>query len=65
MEYRLEHHSSRRGYLKLMENLTSSVVRLQTDDELLTKTFWNNYRRRSTKEFLSLATGKEAERLLE
>jgi len=65
MEYRLEHHSSRPGYLKLMETLTNSVVRLQTDDELLTKTFWNHYRRHSRAGFPSLATGKEAERLLE
>jgi hypothetical protein len=65
MEYRIEHHASRPGYLKLIEKLTASVMRLQTDDELLTKTFWNNYRRRSMKEFPSVATGKEAERLLE
>lgn len=65
MEYRLEHHSTRPGYLKLIETLTGSVVRLQTDDELIAKTFWNNYRRRSGSEFLSLAAGKEAERLLE
>lgn len=65
MEYRLEHHPQRLGYLRLVEKLTSSVVRLQTDDELLTKTFWNNYRRRSRQSFPSLATGKEAERLME
>jgi hypothetical protein len=65
MEYRLEHHPTRPGYLKLIEKLTGSVVRLQTDDELLSKTFWNNYRRHSPRTFPCLAAGKEAERLLE
>jgi hypothetical protein len=65
MEYRLEHHSKRPGYLKLVEKLTNSVVRLQTDDDLITKTFWNNYHKRVQPEIPSLAAGKEAERLLE
>ena len=64
MEYNFEHHASRRGYLKLVEQLTGSVVRLQTDDELLSRTFWNNYRR-AKRAFLSLASGKEEERLQE
>jgi hypothetical protein len=41
MEYRLE--QSRPGYLRLKEALTDSVVRLQTNDELLSNTFWNHY----------------------
>ena len=45
MEYRIERHQTRPGFLKLVEQLTGSVVRLQTDDELITKTFWNNYLR--------------------
>ena len=65
MEYRLEHHSNRPGFLKLVEVLTNSVVRLQTNDELITKTFWNNYHNRSPRTFTSLAAGKEAERLQE
>jgi hypothetical protein len=65
MQYDLEHHASRPNFLKLTERLTSSVVRLQTDDELITKTFWNNYHNRSPQAFLSVAAGKEAERLLE
>jgi hypothetical protein len=65
MEYRLEHHPKRLGYLKLIETLTNSVVRLQTDDDLLTRTFWNNYHKRSRQNFPSLAAGKEAERLME
>jgi hypothetical protein len=65
MQYRLEHHPTRPGFLKLVEELTGSVVRLQTDDELLTKTFWNNYHNRASGAFASLAAGKEAERLQE
>lgn len=65
MEYRIERHQSRPGFLKLVEQLTGSVVRLQTDDELITKTFWNNYHNRSVVGFASLAAGKEAERLQE
>jgi hypothetical protein len=40
-----------------------SVVRLQTDDELIKKTFWNNYRRQTREELPSLASGKEVERM--
>jgi hypothetical protein len=64
MQYRIEHHSKRPGYLKLIDKLTDSVVRLQTDNELLEATFWNNYHNRR-KHFISLAAGKEAERLQE
>src|SRR5262249_16912671 len=63
MEYEIRHHESRPGYLKLHETLRGSVVRLQTDDELLTTTFWNNYHNRD--KHFSLAAGKEAERLQE
>jgi len=65
MEYRIEHHEKRAGYLKLVEKLTDSVVRLQTDDELLTSTFWNNYHKREQEGVPSLVAGKEAERLQE
>lgn len=41
MEYRLE--QSKPGYLRLKEALTDSVVRLQTNDEMLANTFWNHY----------------------
>jgi len=63
MEYEIRHHDSRPGYLKLHEKLTGSVVRLQTNDELITATFWNNYHNRDKR--FSLAAGKEAERLQE
>jgi hypothetical protein len=63
MEYEIRHHESRPGYLKLHEKLTGSVVRLQTDDDLLTSTFWNNYHNRDKR--FTLAAGKEAERLQE
>ena len=43
MQYRLEQHPSREGYLLLKEQLTNSVVRLQTNDQMLTETFWNHY----------------------
>ena len=43
MQYRLKHHSSRKGYLLLKEKLTGSVVRLQTSDHMLRETFWNHY----------------------
>lgn len=63
MRYEIRHHESRHGYLKLHEKITDSVVRLQTDDQLLTTTFWNNYHNRDKR--FSLAAGKEAERLQE
>jgi len=34
---------SRSGSLRLMEQLSKSVVRLQTSNTLLTETFWNHY----------------------
>ena len=43
MHYNLEQHPSRKGYLLLKEQLTGSVVRLQTNDQMLTETFWNHY----------------------
>ena len=43
MQYLLEHHPTRQGYLLLKEQLTGSVVRLQTNDQMLTETFWNHY----------------------
>ena len=44
MEYMLE--QSKPGYLRLLEKLTRSVVRLQTNDRMLTETFWNHYHNR-------------------
>ena len=41
MEYILE--QPKPGYLRLKESLTGSVVRLQTNDEMLSETFWNYY----------------------
>ena len=41
MEYLLERTND--GYLRLREALTSSVIRLQSNDQLLTETFWNHY----------------------
>jgi hypothetical protein len=62
MEYRLEQHPNRPKFLKLIETLTGSVVRLQTDDPLITETFWNNYHNRRRDVLPNLAAGKEVER---
>jgi len=44
MKYQLE--QGKPGYLKLKECLTTSVVRLQTNDRMLAETFWNHYHSR-------------------
>jgi hypothetical protein len=54
MIYRLER--SKAGSLLLKEELTESVVRLQTSDELLTETFWNHYHREPPKPVARLPT---------
>ena len=41
MNYCIEH--PKKGYLRLKESLTNSVVRLQTNNRMLTETFWNHY----------------------
>lgn len=41
MQYRLEQPKA--GFMRLKEALTDSVVRLQTNDRLLSETFWNHY----------------------
>jgi hypothetical protein len=41
MKYELER--KRDNYLLLKEQLTKSVVRIQTDNNLLAETFWNYY----------------------
>ncbi len=41
MEYHLE--QPRPGYLRMREQLTESVVRIQTNDQLLAEAFWNHY----------------------
>lgn len=41
MEYQLDH--PKKGYLRLKEKVTNSIVRLQTNDTLLSETFWNHY----------------------
>ena len=44
MQYELQ--QPKPGYLRLKEKLTESVVRLQTNDEMLSETFWNYYHNR-------------------
>ena len=44
MEYELEQPKS--GYLRLKERLTGSVIRVQTNDRMLSETFWNYYHNR-------------------
>ena len=46
MKYYL--HQPRKGFLQLKEKLTESVVRLQTNDQLLAEAFWNHYHRGRT-----------------
>lgn len=41
MQYSIEQRT--KGYLILKEQITDSVVRLQTNDKLLRETFWNYY----------------------
>ena len=43
MQYVLEEHPTMPGYLILREQLTDSVIRLQTSDRMLSQTFWNHY----------------------
>ena len=43
MCYELEQVKDKLGYLRLKEQSTGSVVRLQTNDKLLAETFWNHY----------------------
>ncbi len=47
MRYTLEH--KRKGYFRLIEPLSQSVVRVQTDDRRLRETFWNVYHRADLK----------------
>jgi hypothetical protein len=41
MEYDFENHGD--GYFRLRERLTDSVVRLQTNNQMLRESFWNYY----------------------
>lgn len=44
MVYRIEKKEQNRNYYLLKEDMTGSVVRLQTDNELLSSVFWNSYK---------------------
>jgi len=44
MEYEVTQPEDRKGYLQLKEKLTDSVVRIQTNNQLLSESFWNYYR---------------------
>lgn len=43
MEYTLVQKENNNGFYLLKEKLTGSVVRVQTNNKLLTSAFWNNY----------------------
>lgn len=43
MEYELVQPEGRAGYLQLREKITDSIVRIQTNDSLLSEAFWNYY----------------------
>lgn len=45
MEYKIERKEKGRNYYLLIEATTGSVVRIQTDNELLSSVFWNSYNR--------------------
>jgi len=62
MKYRIEHHATRPGFLKLVEDFGRPLA---DGRRIITKTFWNNYHNRAPHTFASLAAGKEAERLQE
>ena len=48
MEYEIE--QSKTGYFKLKERMTKSVVRLQTNNQLLAKCFWTYYHNNANQE---------------
>ena len=43
MEYMIDKKEKDRNYYLLKESLTGSVIRIQTDNKLLSSVFWNNY----------------------
>lgn len=47
MEFSLRQREGSEGYLQLVENVTDSVVRLQTNDTMLSEAFWNYYKSQS------------------
>ncbi|UHQ23812.1 hypothetical protein LVB77_03625 [Lysobacter sp. 5GHs7-4] len=44
MEYELIQPLGRQGYLQLRERMSGSIVRIQTNNSLLSEAFWNYYR---------------------
>jgi hypothetical protein len=46
LQYKLEQRPEQPGYLRLIERQTNSVVRVQTNNDLITETFWNHYHNR-------------------
>lgn len=57
MIYSLERSKS--GSLRLLEDLTGSVVRIQTNDALLTETFWNHYHQDRSKRSARVVVANE------
>lgn len=45
MKYRIKRKEGNMDYYLLEEEMTGSIVRVQSDNELLTSVFWNNYHR--------------------
>ena len=43
MEYTVEQKKNHSGYYLLKEKTTGSVVRVQTNDKLISSSFWNYY----------------------
>lgn len=43
MDYIFKSDENEKGYFRLFEKQTDSMVRLQTNDKMLSEAFWNNY----------------------
>jgi hypothetical protein len=54
MHYKLEQRPNEPGYLRLIERQTNSVIRVQTNNDLITETFWNHYHNRRPGEALAM-----------
>lgn len=46
MKYKIQRKSQGSNYFQLKEEKTGSIIRIQTDNELLTSVFWNSYHRK-------------------
>jgi hypothetical protein len=54
MHYKVVQRPNEPGYLRLIERQTNSVIRVQTNNDLITETFWNHYHNRRPGEALAM-----------